>query len=356
MPDTKENTKVVTSDPNRAEEKRRRINKLKKKKKDQEKHKDKPSVKFNRKQKQEVKAQTNRLKKIKKLPFDTAKYGSLKDFAKSTLRKFRFALPPPPPRMKEDAAGASKDPPKIDATSCLVHGMKVEFVADALMRGKLSSSFTRNGLAGNYFRKDDRSGGGCSAVYTRAVGTEQDTALAHGYGVGSAPLSCVQFIMSPTVLEDPDHVWRASTADRKGKLPGVTEGQRMNDKVLSPKKIKELWEQQSPAERTKIFNDTVTARPPVNSQDKSSIESNEQMHYQSLPLENSLKAIVASSDETFNALMKMPGAHLDPDNAPHGIVMMGDKPIRVLKATDKTKLLDLLKQQNIADKTTGQVR
>lgn len=355
MPDTKENAKVVTSDPNGAKEKKRRINQQKRKKKDQEKHKDKTPVNFTGKQKQEVQAQTNRLKKIKKRPFDTAKYGSLKNFAKSTLRKFRHKLPPPPPRMKEDTPGASKEPPNVNATSCLVHGMKVEYVADALRRGKLSSSFTRNGLAGNYFRKDDRSGGGCSAVYTRAVGTEQDTALAHGYGVGSAPLSCVQFIMSPTVLEDPDHVWRASTADRKGKLPGVTNDQRMNDKVLSPKKIKELWEQQSPAERTKIFNDTVTARPPVDSQDKSSIESNEQMHYESLPLENSLKAIVASSDETFDALMKMPGAHLDPDNPPHGMVMMGDKPIRVLKVNPTTKLLEVLKAQHISD-DTGKVR
>ncbi len=345
-----DSTKVVTRDSESREKTKRRAEK--KRKQEEEQNKKKSRIRFTGEQKKVVQAKTKELKALN----TESRLEKLKRLALPALRKFRFALPPPPPRMKQDAAGASKDQPKIDATSCLVHGMKVDFVADALMRGKLSSSFTRNGLAGNYFRKDDRSGGGCSAVYTRAVGTEQDTALAHGYGVGSAPLSCVQFIMSPTVLEDPDHVWRASTADRKGKLPGVTEGQRMNDKVLSPKKIKELWEQQSPAERTKIFNDTVTARPPVNSQDKSSIESNEQMHYQSLPLENSLKAIVASSNATFDALMRLPGAHLDPLHKPHGIVMMGDKPIRVLKATDKTKLLDLLKQQNIADKTTGQVR
>ncbi|QSQ15714.1 hypothetical protein [Myxococcus landrumensis] len=55
----------------------------------------------------------------------------------------------------------------------------------ALQKGHLGSAYLREEPGGTYSRAADKNGGGALGVYTRAVGTDQATWPAQGYGVGS---------------------------------------------------------------------------------------------------------------------------------------------------------------------------
>lgn len=257
----------------------------------------------------------------------------------------RYAIPPPPPRFKPGPVAAKLD---TSSASCLVHGINADYVGLALDARELGSAFARSGPNGKYSRTADKIGGGATAVYTRAVGTQHDDWPAKGCGVGSDPITKVQLVISPAVLERPEHVWRASSFDRMGMLPGA-ETSRSATAIKDVNKVRSLWEQQSQNDRNTVWNGTVTnAEVP---------DGNEQYHYQRLPLEGYLKAAVCSSWESFEALMATEGARrLDPpEGNVGGYIRVGAQEVQVLCLDGDESLIDGLKAAGIADED-GRVR
>ncbi|MBU8900878.1 hypothetical protein DRW03_15535 [Corallococcus sp. H22C18031201] len=225
--------------------------------------------------------------------------------------------------------------------------MAPEHVASALEQKQLTSAYHREGPEGRYSRPADKNGGGALAVYTRAVGTQQSAWPAKGYGVGSND-SRVQLILSPNVLQTPNHGWRASSTDNGGLVPGATK----NDQVGLPqgdplKRTKQLWGKQTESGRNGAFNATVN---------NSSIQANnEQLHWEKVPLEGNLKGMVVTSPASFETLMKQKGAQQTEGVPGRGTIQFGSQNVPVVLAAKNSSLLSTLQSTGIAD-DNGRVR
>ncbi|RKG67907.1 hypothetical protein D7V80_14610, partial [Corallococcus sp. CA054B] len=257
----------------------------------------------------------------------------------------RYAQGPCPPL-------AAADPQRrqtalsLDSAACLTHGISPEHVQTALQQGQLNSAYTRLGKDGIYSRTADKNGGGALAVYTRAVGIEQRSWKAQGSGVGSND-SKVQMILSPAVLENPGHGWRASSTDNMGKVPGSTSAHQAGLPVNDPLGRAPLWSRQTESARNSAFNETVRGRSPQ--------ANNEQLHWQSVPLQGNLKGMLVTSRSSFDMLMMLPGARPDEGAPGRGTVRFGEQDIPVLLTDGANPLLGVLKRAGIAD-SSGRVR
>ncbi|MBK8265245.1 MAG: hypothetical protein IPK80_28435 [Nannocystis sp.] len=231
--------------------------------------------------------------------------------------------------------------PDVERTACLTHGLLPEHFLHAAEAGELQSP-SRRGEKSK--RAGDQRANGGTAVYTRAIGTEHADVPPHVAGVGSGA-SKVQVIMSPEILEDEDHQWRASTYDRNGSLPGsVPAGKREQD--LS---IEEKWGKQTRSARNQEFNKTVETGGAAHLQ-------NEQAHYESIPLKGTVRGVVCTGKDAFDKLMASPRA--TQTDATHGTIEIDGEQVPVVfvdEAKDDRSLLDVLKDEGIANEA-GQVR
>ncbi|WP_205604101.1 hypothetical protein, partial [Myxococcus sp. CA023] len=244
---------------------------------------------------------------------------------------------------------AGRPPPalNLDNASCLTHGMAPEHVKGALQQGQLNSAYSREGKAGRYSRPADKNGGGALAVYTRAVGTQQAGWPSKGYGVGSND-SKVQLILSPNLLQTPNHGWRASSTDNGGLVPGAAKKDQVGLPQGDPlKRTKQLWGKQTESGRNGAFNETV--------KDTSIKENNEQLHWEKVPLQGNLKGMVVTSQASFNTLMGLEGAQQTAGAAGRGTVRFGDQDVPVVLAEKNSSLLSTLQSAGIAD-GNGRVR
>ncbi len=278
----------------------------------------------------------------------------------SARRRFRLRrLRPPfgPTRLRGPVEAVN-----TNGTACMMHGIPLQYLREALTNRELTSTYARTGEVRptDEGRGADKIGGGSTAVYTRAVGVDQDfPAKGHGVGHSVVPaanaslkqiLACrVQLILSPEILNDPEHTWRASAMDNMGKIPDAPPLTR-EDKYLSDEdRAFKAWSGQSEAGRNKVFNGTVQgnkARLP-----------NEQLHYMTLPLENVLKGMVVTSQAVFDELIRECGGEVNTDpNVPRaGTIRMGDVEIPIIIANGEEPLVQQLKDAKIAD-ANGRVR
>ena len=242
-----------------------------------------------------------------------------------------------------------RPPPALEMNNaaCLTHGISPEYVKSALQEGQLSSAFNREGKNGSYSRDADKNFGGALAVYTRAVGTKHARWPSKGLGVGSNE-SKVQMILSPNVLQDPKHGWRATSVDNGGLVPGAkkadVEGLPLGDPHT---RTKDLWGKQTESGRNNAFNGTVAG--------KTHIAQNEQLHWGKIPLQGNLKGMVVSSRSSFDTLMGLEGAQRTVGAAGRGTIRFGDQDIPVVLAPKNSTLIATLKSANIAD-ANGRVR
>ncbi|NOK37584.1 hypothetical protein HMI49_30740 [Corallococcus exercitus] len=256
----------------------------------------------------------------------------------------RYPQGPCPP-MAPLPAGRRQTALKLDNAACLTHGISPEHVQGALQQGQLHSAYSRLGKEGNYSRDADKNGGGALAVYTRAVGTEQTAWKAQGSGVGSND-SKVQMILSPAVLANPDHGWRAGSTDNMGKVPGSTAAHQAGLPKNDPLGRAPLWSRQTESGRNSAFNDTVSG--------KAVQANNEQLHWEKVPLQGNLKGMVVTSQSSFDTLMGIPGAQRG-GTAGRGTVRFGDQDVPVILTSGQSSLLSTLKSAGIAN-PSGQVR
>eukprot|EP01065_Artemidia_motanka_P025313 TRINITY_DN3030_c0_g3_i1.p1 TRINITY_DN3030_c0_g3~~TRINITY_DN3030_c0_g3_i1.p1 ORF type:complete len:1000 (+),score=282.19 TRINITY_DN3030_c0_g3_i1:49-3000(+) len=177
----------------------------------------------------------------------------------------------------------------VSLCACLVHGVAAEHFLLAAEQGRLISAYTRLGPRPppklGYSRKSDVRGGGATAVYTRAVGLGHEDWGACGHGVGSGEAK-VQVVMCADILRDPEHVWRASTTDNMGKLPGVSVAE-VGGKEADRRDLFHLWSAQTEDVRNRLFYETVKGRR--------CSENNEQMHWEQIPLGAVLCAVVGTA-------------------------------------------------------------
>ncbi|MFB1485188.1 hypothetical protein [Corallococcus sp. RDP092CA] len=257
----------------------------------------------------------------------------------------RYPQGPCPPMAPADAS-RPQTALKLDDAACLTHGISPEHVQSALQQGQLNSAYSRLGKDGKYSRDADKNGGGALAVYTRAVGTQQNAWKAQGSGVGSND-SKVQMILSPAILQDPNHGWRASSTDNMGKVPGSTTAHQAGLPKNDPLGRAPLWSRQSESARNSAFNTTVNGRAPQ--------ANNEQLHWEKAPLQGNLKGMVVTSSSSFDTLMELPGARRTEGQQGSGTVRFGDQDVKVILTDGKRPLLATLKEAGIAG-TNGQVR
>ena len=163
----------------------------------------------------------------------------------------------------------------LNGALALLHGIKAPYASEAIINNALRSQYARNGPESRLYTRDsDRNGGGALGVYTRAVGVKGAAKWkATGMGVGSGD-GALQLVIKPDILEDPNHIWRASGTDNMGMPPGANKRDGLNSR--------EKWQLQSNAARNRTFNDTISGDIVAN---------NEQLHWAKLPLDG-LKAII----------------------------------------------------------------
>ncbi len=249
------------------------------------------------------------------------------------------------PALKPQPGGKAAPNLNLDNAACLVHGLAPEHMASALQEGSLSSAYRRVGPYGSYSRDADKRGGGGLAVYTRAVGAHQNQWQAMGYGVGSNE-NKVQLILSPEILNKQEHTWRAAGFDGMGMVPGATKSDLVSHggKSSGPDAWN-LWGKQTESGRNNAFNSTI--------KDAKHVENNEQLHWEKVPLQNTLKGAVCTSPASFQKLMEIPGAVAE--SGTRGTIPMGEQRIPVLLTGKDTPLLGALKGAGIANEA-GQVR
>ncbi|MBV7515882.1 type VI secretion system tip protein TssI/VgrG, partial [Pseudomonas sp. PDM25] len=195
----------------------------------------------------------------------------------------------------------------LSKTLALVHGIAVAYAAKTIESGFLRSAYARLGPEGKYSRTADERGGGALAVYTRAVGKQGAAQwIATGMGVG-ASAGNVQLIIRPDILEDPAHVWRASTTDGMGAAPGAPAKKETG---------RDKWQYQTESGRNRTFSDTV--------KDKA-IANNEQLHWEKLPLTGLVAIIVHERVDTPDDLKAIADAQ--------GIALISASPKESLKTT-----------------------
>ncbi|MBF0407566.1 MAG: hypothetical protein HQM10_09430 [Candidatus Riflebacteria bacterium] len=227
----------------------------------------------------------------------------------------------------------------LNTTACLVHGLAASYAKMAIEAKFVNSAYYREGPEGSYSRDADKRGGGALAVYTRAVGTRHNEWRVMGYGVGSSD-SKVQLILSPAFLLERYGEWRASGIDCMGVVPGAS--------LRTTKKEEDCWDmwgKQTEASRNKTFTDTVTA--------SRLIENNEQLIWEKVDLEGTLKAIVCMTPASFNELMTTTGA--TKTTATRGTIQMGTQQIEVTIADKSASLLKTLRDIGVAN-AQSQVR
>ncbi|ASZ11755.1 hypothetical protein KTO58_16155 [Chitinophaga pendula] len=228
------------------------------------------------------------------------------------------------PDFREDRSGKTI-PVDVEQTLALVHGISTQHVGSTFKRGYLSSAYMREGPFGKYSRTADKLGGGGLAVYTRAVGKGHRKWPATGTGVGSSG-SKTQIVLSPSLLVTKELVWRHSSTDLKGNLPGG-EGLRAH----KDKDSFDYWEQQSEGMRNRAFNDTVGASS------LTGLENNEQTFWAQIPLAGNVLAIVCSSVADQQAIIAAIGSGPE-----RGTVSYEGHIIRVIVAGDQQSLLEVL--------------
>ena len=245
---------------------------------------------------------------------------------------------------KSRASGAS-EPDKLNKAmekcSCMVHGIDAKWVESTLKNGALCSGYALRGPTGKYSRDADRNGGGATAVYTRAVGTDQTKWKANGFGVGSNDAR-VQLVLSPEILEKPDHVWRASTMDGMGKVPGVT---KTIIRAVNNSQTKldgfNAWEQQTEKDRNYQFESVTKGKM---------MENNEQLHWEKVPLPETLAAVVCSS-----SAMKTLEPICQTNAAGEKVIAYAGREIPVIVANKSDNLIDKLKENGVTN-AKNQVR
>jgi hypothetical protein len=263
--------------------------------------------------------------------------GKKKDLARGSDGTFSQGDAPAYKNPSAGAAGADLD---LDATAALVHGLPAEYFGGTMEGGKLMSAYQRVGPTGSYGRDMDKRGGGGLAVYTRAVGAGQEDWRSMGYGVGSNDAR-IQLVLDPEILANEDHNWRSSTMDNGGMAPSATR----ND-LAAVKRGKDgmdtfdLWSKQSEKGRNQAFNQTVRG---------GKLENNEQMHWESIPLEGVLKAAVATCQESFDILMALEGAKRNDDDPTRGTVRVGETDVTVLLQDPNAPLLAGLRAAGVLD-------
>lgn len=230
------------------------------------------------------------------------------------------------------AGEAPAKPIDFEKVSFVTHGLPPRYLAAALGQGQLSSAYSRLGPEpappARYSRPTDARYGGGTGVYTRAYGTDQ-LVPATGYGVGSGK-GKVQLLMSPAILED--SVWRASTYDGGGKLPGVTKPVNLKD----ANDIVDAWQQQTEAERNDAFMKTIGP--------KAVMQNAEQIHYERIPLTGVAKVVVCTHPDDFEGVFKEMGG-----DAKDGFVTVDGEQIRVLLVDPKADLRKVLFDEGLAD-------
>jgi hypothetical protein len=231
--------------------------------------------------------------------------------------------------------------PSLDTTACLVHGLGADHAKTAIESGIITSAYHREGPKGKYGRIEDKMWGGGLAVYTRAVGVKHSDWPCSGYGVGSGDAK-VQFVLSPNFLIASYTEWRASGSDNKGRIPGYPMVKKKTDDCWN------MWGAQTENSRNENFLNTVNSQK--------IIESNEQLIWERVELQDALRAIVCHNEDGFKEVMKAKDAKTNKDNKT-GTVKIGNNTIKVIFADPKTEplLLDVLKKNGIAN-ANNQVR
>lgn len=251
------------------------------------------------------------------------------------------------------APGNAAPPLRLDNTAALTHGIPPGFVGSALDNGRLGSAYHREGPNGRYHRPADTRGGGALGVYTRAQGTQQDSWQAQGYGVGSNPNN-VQMVLSPNLLQNSNR-WRASTTDNGGRVPGSRVADQAGLPAGNPLQRSPLWSRQSEAARNDNFNRTVNGPNPSHN--------NEQLHWQHIPLQGNLRGMVTTSQDSFDTVMRQPGAlrsGLRLPGGPNGIqglgyVNVGNERVPVVQTAPNSSQASALRHAGISD-PEGKVR
>ncbi|MCP3063684.1 hypothetical protein LXT21_33410 [Myxococcus sp. K38C18041901] len=261
----------------------------------------------------------------------------------------RFPQGPVPPMAQGNAA----PPLRLDNTAALTHGIPSSHVGTALANGRLSSAYHREGPNGRYSRQSDMRGGGALGVYTRAQGTQQDSWQAQGYGVGSNP-NTVQMVLNPTLLQN-NNRWRASTTDNDGRVPGSIPADQNGLPPGNPLHRASLWSKQNEAARNNDFNRTVNGPNPS--------YNNEQLHWQHIPLQNNLRGMVTTSQNSFDTVMQQPSAWrsgLPLPSGPNGLqglgyVNVGTQRVPVVQVAPDSSQASALRQGGISG-PDGKVR
>ncbi len=130
--------------------------------------------------------------------------------------------------------------------------------------------------------------------------------------------------------------------DGMGKLPGVTKG-FMKEVVTdrSGTDAFHAWEQQSEKDRNYQFNSAVKGN---------TLENNEQIHWEAIPLEQSLAALVCDPD-TLSELL--PLCHKNADG--NHVIAFAGRDIPVITASQSDHLLSKLNEHGVTN-PKGQVR
>ena len=124
--------------------------------------------------------------------------------------------------------------------------------------------------------------------------------------------------------------------DGMGKLPGVTRG-FLKEVATDPRgpDAFDAWEQQTEKDRNYQFNEAVKARP---------LENNEQLHWESVPLDQSLAALVCSNS-AFSDI-----SHLcKQDSDGNHFIPFAGREVPVIVADKSDSLLTKLAQRNVTN-------
>jgi hypothetical protein len=229
-----------------------------------------------------------------------------------------------PPEFKKPSDMSVKTPAvDVAATQALVHGIAVAFVPEAFKNGFISSAYMREGPFGKYSRQSDKEGGGGLGVYTRAVGKNHTKWPTHGKGVGSGEAK-IQIVLDPKILTS-DAVWRHSSTDLRGNLPGGQAAKRghVGNKLDSF----DLWEQQSEVERNATFNRS------INDKNEEGLGNNEQLFWEQIPLKGNVIAIICKTKQQQAEIIAAIGG-----NAEEGYIMYDGQNIPVI-VTEKDDML-----------------
>ncbi|MEZ4300865.1 MAG: hypothetical protein R3B70_38380, partial [Polyangiaceae bacterium] len=249
------------------------------------------------------------------------------------------------PKFAQADPSKPAEPIQFDKVGFMTHGLPAKHLGFALRQGQLCSGYSRAGPNGSFTRTNDKLYGGVTGVYTRAYSNTHSFEIG-SQGVGSGEGKVI-VVMSPEIMKT--SVWRASTFDGMGAIPGVTKAYgKVN--LKDPAAIKKAWELQSEAERNEAFMKTMAPGEDL-------MGHAEQLHYEGIPLEGVAKAVICTDSAAVATVMAIQGAKpLDvPDGNIVGYITVGKEKIKVLRVSATAKVNEALKTAGVAD-AEGRVR